>query len=204
MMQLADNIAMGPEGIAHAGILGETSSPSVHVRKPSGGQGRFAIEAANTNEQVDVVLDLASGDLDEASYRALRRLMRCRRTGAESPIDPRLVELLWQLSQRSGQKIVLISGYRAPAFAAPASYHVRGMAADIRIPGMTPLMVRDLARAMGVRGIGYYPRSQFVHLDMRDEPFFWTDLGGGEGGTETEYEGGKPEPSMNGTLLADP
>jgi uncharacterized protein YcbK (DUF882 family) len=208
MMQLADGVAMGSPAVAQtglqAGVLGAGPEAAVRVHKASGGQGRFLIEAANGNEQVEVVLDLASGDMDEASYRAVRRLMRCRRTGAEAPIDPRLIELLWHLSQRTGQKIVLISGFRTPSYAAPASYHTRGMAADIRIPGLTSLMVRDLARAMGVHGIGYYPRSQFVHVDMRDEPFFWTDLGAGEGGADPEYEGGKAEPALDGRLIPEP
>jgi uncharacterized protein YcbK (DUF882 family) len=202
MMQLADDMAIPPEGIAQANTLGP--SDGAHVRKPTGAQARFTIEAANTGEQVEVLLDLASGDMDEATYRAIRHLMRCRRTGAEAPIDPRLIELLYKISQRTGEKIVLISGFRTPAFAAPASYHVRGMAADIRIPGLTALMVRDLARAMGVHGIGYYPRSQFVHVDMRDEPYFWTDLGAGEGGAEVEIEGGKAEPDGQSGFVADP
>ncbi len=49
-------------------------------------------------------------------------------------------------------------------------------------------MVRDLARAAGVRGIGYYPRSQFVHVDLRDEPYYWTDLGTGQDDEGTEVE----------------
>ena len=204
MMQLADNRAIPGEGVAQASMLGAGDGPAAPLRKPSGARGRFVIEAANTGEEVEVVVDLASGDVDEATYRAVRHLMRCRRTGAEAPIDPRLLELLYQLSQRTGEKIVLISGFRTPAFAAPASYHVRGMAADIRIPGLTALMVRDLARAIGVRGIGYYPRSQFVHVDLRDEPFFWTDLGAGEGGSELEFEGGKPDPAAKSGVVADP
>jgi uncharacterized protein YcbK (DUF882 family) len=116
--------------------------------------------------------------------------MRCLRTGAETPLDPRLIELLYRISQRTHQKIVLVSGFRAPMFSLAAlSYHTRGMAADIRIPGMTPLMVRDLAQSMGVRGIGYYPVSEFVHVDVRDERQYWTDYGNdrrdGEG---TEHE----------------
>jgi uncharacterized protein YcbK (DUF882 family) len=173
------------------------------THRPSGAQGRFTVEGG-ANEQVEVIVDVASGEVDEASYRALRRLMRCRRTGAEVPIDPRLLELFWNLAQRTGQRIVLISGYRAPGYAAPASYHTRGMAADIRIPGLTPLMVRDLARSLGVRGIGYYPRSQFVHVDLRDEPFFWTDLGLGEGEAEAEVEPGKDESGAKDGRLADP
>ena len=201
MMQLADNMAMSPLQ-SEAG--GNTQTGSLHLSKPIRGQGRFSIETANASEQVEVVLDIASGDLDEASYRAVRRLMRCRRTGAEFPIDPRLIELLYNLSQRAGQRITLISGYRGPGFATPSSYHLRGMAADIRIPGMTALMVRDLAHAIGVHGIGYYPRSQFVHVDVRDEPFFWTDLGTGESGPEAEPDVAKAETDVRSGPTAEP
>jgi uncharacterized protein YcbK (DUF882 family) len=201
MMQLADGVAMDPKGGAPSPGFGEAGA-SVRLHKPRGGEGRFLLESVNSHEQVEVVFDLASGDLEEDAYRAVKRLMRCRRTGTEAPIDPRLIELLWRFSQRTGQKILLVSGFRTPPFAAPASYHIRGMAADIRIPGMTALMVRDLAHAMGVHGIGYYPRSQFVHVDLRDEPYFWTDLGPGEGGTDPEYEGGKAEPGLS--VIPDP
>ena len=203
MMQLADGMALHPQGIAVAGTYRQ-SGAALQTRKPSGALGRFTIEAANFDEQVEVVLDLASGEVDEASYRALRHLLRCRRTGGEVPIDPRLIETLWNLAQRTGERIVVISGYRAPGFAAPASYHTRGMAADIRIPGLTTLMVRDLARALGAHGIGYYPRSQFVHVDLRDEPFFWTDLGIGEGEAETEVEPGGSASGAHDGRLADP
>lgn len=196
MMKLADDMAIAPEGVAQAEVS-QTGHSAVRIHKPSGAQARFTLESAVSNEQLEVVFDLASGDMDEATYRAIKHFMRCRRTGAEAPIDPRLIAMLYELSQRTGEKIVLISGFRTPAFAAPNSYHTRGMAADIRIPGMTTLMVRDLARAMGVHGVGYYPRSQFVHVDLRDEPYFWTDLGGDEGGGEVEVESGadKAEPA---------
>jgi uncharacterized protein YcbK (DUF882 family) len=123
--------------------------------------------------------------------------MRCLRTGAETPLDPRLVEVLYRIAQRTHQKIELVSGFRAPMFSlAQLSYHTRGMAADIRVPGMTPLMVRDLARAMGIKGIGYYPVSQFVHVDVRDEPQEWTDYGVNRqdaDGTEHDPARGKTE-----------
>ena len=140
--------------------------------------GRFVVESVNTGERVEVTLDLASGETEERSYRALRRLLRCLRTGAETPIDPRLIELLHAIARRTGQKILVVSGFRAPMFStATLSYHTRGMAADIRIPGMTPLMVRDLVISMGVRGVGYYPVSQFVHIDVRDQRAYWVDSG---------------------------
>ena len=54
--------------------------------------------------------------------------MRCLRTGAETPIDPRLIDLLYRIALRTKQKIVLVSGFRAPMFSlATLSYHTRGM-----------------------------------------------------------------------------
>jgi uncharacterized protein YcbK (DUF882 family) len=148
------------------------------VRRLAEDGNTLAVESVNNGEQTEVLLDLASGEVEESSYRKLRHLMRCLRTGAETPIDPRLVELLFRIAPRTRQKILLVSGFRAPMFSlATLSYHTRGMAADIRIPGMTPLMARDLAESMGVHGLGYYPVSGFNHVDVRDDNTRWTDLG---------------------------
>jgi uncharacterized protein YcbK (DUF882 family) len=192
MVQAADTVALHP--LPGLGDAAETDVPpgtgaQVAVGKhPTGAKGHFVIELVNTGETIDVKLDLASGEVEAQCYRTLRHLMRCQRTGAETPPDPRLIELLYRISQRTHQKIQLVSGFRAPMFSlATLSYHTRGMAADIRIPGMTPLMVRDLARSMGVKGIGYYPVSQFVHVDVRDEHMEWTDFGE----NRTDAEGGE-------------
>jgi uncharacterized protein YcbK (DUF882 family) len=169
-------------------VMGDGVAP----RRPSGEKGHFTIESVNTGETVEVWLDLASGEVETQCYRQLRHLMRCLRTGAETPMDPRLIELLYRISQRTHQKIQMVSGFRAPMFSlATLSYHTRGMAADIRVPGMTPLMVRDLARSMGVEGIGYYPVSQFVHVDVRDEKQEWTDYGV----NRNDSEGGEHDPN---------
>ncbi len=153
--------------------------------------GRLQLESVNTGEQLEVLLDLATGEPDEQSYRAVRRFMRCLRTGAETPMDPRLIELLYRISQRAGGKILMVSGFRAPMYSTAAfSYHVRGMAADIRIPGMTALMVRDLVMSLGVKGVGYYPISQFVHVDVRDNQAHWIDYSGRASEDETANHGG--------------
>jgi hypothetical protein len=52
------------------------------------------------------------------------------------------------------------------------------MAADIRVPGLSTAELRDLARAVGATGVGYYPTVQFVHVDVRPVPYFWTDTSG--------------------------
>jgi hypothetical protein len=108
----------------------------------------------------------------------LRHELRCQRTGAENPVDPRLVELLHQIAARTGSRIQIISAFRAPLYPRDLNYHVRGMAADIRVPGLRTAELRDLARSLGATGVGYYPTVQFVHVDVREVPYFWTDTSG--------------------------
>ncbi|HXJ19363.1 MAG TPA: DUF882 domain-containing protein [Polyangia bacterium] len=178
MVQAADSVALAPGDQYGAGAASAAGMAPGKTRAPSGPMGRFTVELVNTGETVDVAVNLATGELDADTYRRLRHFMRCQRTGAESPIDPRLLDLLYRISQRTHQRIQIVSGFRAPMFSmATLSYHTRGMAADIRIPGMTPLMVRDLAESMGVGGLGYYPVSGFVHVDVRDERARWIDYG---------------------------
>jgi uncharacterized protein YcbK (DUF882 family) len=188
MVQAAEDVARHPlPGVAQAGLLPLVAPAS---RRPSGQEGRFELESVNTGERMEVVVDLSTGEADASSYRRLRHFMRCLRTGAETPLDPRLIELLYRLSQRTRQRILIVSGFRAPMFStADLSYHTRGMAADIRIPGMTPLMVRDLAEAMGVGGLGYYPTSQFVHVDVRTDRARWIDYGHDKGDAEGREHG---------------
>ena len=185
------------------GRLLVAQGPLLPTRGPAGDLGRFVVQSANNGEEVTVAVNLSTGEVEASGYKRLRHLMRCLRTGAETPVDPRLIDLLYRISQRTGQKIVLVSGFRAPMFSlATLSYHTRGMAADIRIPGMTPLMVRDLAESMGVGGIGYYPVSGFVHVDVREEKGRWIDYGkdrqDGEGAEHGPTHAGEAGEAANG------
>jgi uncharacterized protein YcbK (DUF882 family) len=179
MMRAADSVALASTADPSRGVPGASGAAAAGtLRPPRGPTGSFVVQLVNTGEELEVKLNLATWEVDAEGYRRLRHLMRCQRTTAETPIDPRLIDLLYRISQRTGQKILLVSGFRAPMYSlATLSYHTRGMAADIRIPGMTPLMVRDLAMSMGVRGIGYYPVSGFVHVDVRDQFTTWIDYG---------------------------
>ncbi len=203
MARAADSVALGAgEGGPNVLAAGALPGPAGGLRAPAGELGSFVIQSANTGEEMEVKLNLQTGELDAESYRRLRHLMRCLRTTAETPIDPRLIDLLYRISRRTGQKIVLVSGFRAPMYSlATLSYHTRGMAADIRIPGMTPLMVRDLAMSMGVRGIGYYPVSGFVHVDVRDQFTTWIDYGRDRADSEGAEHG--PEHGEKVELDAD-
>jgi uncharacterized protein YcbK (DUF882 family) len=208
MVQAADSVALAPgAGDARGGQAGDQlpAAATARVVQTAGARfGKFVVQSVNTNEEVEVTLNLDTGEVDAAGYARLRHFMRCQRTTAETPIDPRLIELLYKISQRTRQKIQMVSGFRAPMFSlATLSYHTRGMAADIRIPGMTPLMVRDLAESMGVHGLGYYPVSGFVHVDVRDDNARWTDYGQNrQDGEGTEHGPSHGEEVRRGEVAA--
>lgn len=103
--------------------------------------------------------------------------LRDFRTGGIKPIDPTLLNIVHQLSGNIGVSgpINVISGYRTPATnamlaarsskVAPNSFHMRGQAIDIRLPGFATEGIRDIALSLSKGGVGYYPESDFIHLD---------------------------------------
>jgi uncharacterized protein YcbK (DUF882 family) len=208
MVQAADSVALAPGGgDGRAGSSSDQLVPAASARvvQTAGARfGKFVVQSVNNAEEIEVSLNLDTGEVDAAGYARLRHLMRCQRTTAETPIDPRLIDLLYRISQRTRQKIQLVSGFRAPMFSlATLSYHTRGMAADIRIPGMTPLMARDLAESMGVHGLGYYPVSGFIHVDVRDDFTRWTDYGQNrQDGEGTEHGPSHGEDVQRGEIAA--
>jgi uncharacterized protein YcbK (DUF882 family) len=156
----------------------------------------FTVEIANTGKMLKVRLGGPASEPDEQSYRALRHELRCQRTGAESPIDPRLIELLYQIAVQSNSHIQIVSAFRAPLSPREHNYHTGGMAADIRVPGLSTSELRDLAKSLGARGVGYYPTVQFVHVDVRTQPYFWTDTSGhGDHARDLDERPAPSEPS---------
>ena len=105
-------------------------------------------------------------------------LLRDHRTDLVHPIDRRLLSVLDELhdSLDTAEPFEVISGYRSPATnarlvatstgVATASLHVVGMAIDFRVPGRALRAVRDAAKALRAGGVGYYPESDFVHVDV--------------------------------------
>jgi uncharacterized protein YcbK (DUF882 family) len=108
---------------------------------------------------------------------AANRLLRDFRTGDVAAIDPSLLELLHALGERLGGALTyeVISAYRAPATnaalhlrsggVASGSLHMLGRAIDIRVRGRPLPMVHAHALALGAGGVGFYPSSNFVHVD---------------------------------------
>lgn len=107
----------------------------------------------------------------------LNLLLRDHRVNEAAPIDPTLFDQLADLAEAAGvePRYEIISGYRSPrtnAMLAGASHgvarrslHMEGRAIDVRLKGVSCADLRDLALTAGRGGVGYYRRSDFVHLD---------------------------------------
>jgi hypothetical protein len=92
-------------------------------------------------------------------------------------IDPGLLERLQKVANHyPGRVIEIISGYRPDA--RETSRHHHGRALDMRVSGVTRERLRDYVRTFEKTGVGYYPNSYFVHMDVRDEKGFWIDRAG--------------------------
>jgi len=136
----------------------------------------FELVAANNGETMTV--RFVDGALSEASAREARHLMRALSNDQEHDIDPRLLSTLLLLARETGGPIQLISAYRPPSNRYDHNFHARGMAADVRLPGYYAWSMRNLARKLGIRGLGTYPTTNMIHVDVRDEPFSWVDYSG--------------------------
>jgi uncharacterized protein YcbK (DUF882 family) len=115
-------------------------------------------------------------------YKRFDRFLRCHYTNKTHAMNPRLARLLYQTGRHwPGQRVEVVSGYRAPTVAKnPHSPHMKGLACDFRVAGVKNTELRDYLRAnMKKVGVGYYPNSSFVHLDVRkDRSAFWIDYSG--------------------------
>jgi uncharacterized protein YcbK (DUF882 family) len=145
------------------------------------GRTKLVLAALNTQERVELTALGARGgfsarDLDRAAH-----LLREPASGNEHPVEPRLLDVVYRIQTHfSAQEIRVISGYRTPAAIASGhgSNHGRGRAIDVVVPGATDDDVAKLAREMGFMGVGIYPVSGFVHVDVRDRSYFWIDTSG--------------------------
>jgi uncharacterized protein YcbK (DUF882 family) len=143
------------------------------LEKPS---GKIELYAVNFGETLSVTLYNEDGTYSEDALDQLNHVWRCKRTGTEKAIDPRLFAMLSRIYDHFGKRIELVSGFRNQK--RTSSFHFHGSASDIRIPGISDKVLHKFVQSLdtGGMGIGIYPRAGFVHVDIRPEPSYrWTD-----------------------------
>jgi uncharacterized protein YcbK (DUF882 family) len=134
----------------------------------------------HTGESLDVVYRVGDQYIPEALDK-LNHFLRDHRTEDASHYDPREFDLLHSIMAKLGRPdgvIDIVCGYRTPwsnaylrhgtaaSGVAEHSQHMEAKAIDIRIPGVDTARLRDTAESFLAGGVGYYPVSQFVHVDV--------------------------------------
>lgn len=156
---------------------GALASASLKVRaRPDPAVRSLAFDHLHTGEKL-VVDYFVDGAYVAPALASVDRLLRDFRTGDVAVIDTALLDLLHRLTILTSSKrpFQIISGYRSPATnaalhqhssgVASGSLHMRGQAIDIRLADVPLATLRDAARAVRGGGVGYYPASDFVHVD---------------------------------------
>lgn len=139
---------------------------------------KLAFVHTHTSEQLALVYRVAGQYVPQAISQ-IRHLLRDFRTNDSHPMDPNLLDWLHELHIVTGsaEPFQIISAYRSPrsnamlrgksshSGVAKKSQHMEGKAIDIRLADVPLADLRDAALSMKLGGVGYYPGSNFIHID---------------------------------------
>lgn len=116
------------------------------------------------------------GTFDAQNVSLAEQAFAYRDDGTTHAIHPRLLELVYRAVRHFHAPYVhVISGYRSGR---AESRHAQGRAVDMVLPGVTDRRLASYLRPQGFVGVGIYPTSGFVHLDVRARSYFWSDSSG--------------------------
>ena len=163
-------------GLLAGAAVGMAFGRDAQAASAIGVERRLSFVHTHTRETLDLVYAGATG-YQAQSLTRVNEFLRDFRTSEVHIIDPKLLDLLHALSKsmKSTEPFHVISGYRSPrtnaalrahsSAVAKYSLHMDGKAIDIRVPGVALNTVRDSALGLARGGVGYYPDSNFVHVD---------------------------------------
>lgn len=164
------------------GLVCSLATPAVAAMKMPSATGTAAYKVGfrngHTGESFDGVYRVGNKYLPEA-FNQINHVLRDFRTGEEFPIDPRAIDIIYMLHHKLGgrQNFEVLSGYRSPTTnsmlreasarsgVARNSLHMVGQAIDLRMAGTSTKNIRNAAIDLRSGGVGYYPSSDFVHVD---------------------------------------
>ena len=155
-------VILGSQGLQNANAVGDTRTISLHH--------------IHTKEDLTITYK-RDGRYDEEALKKINWIMRDWRKDQEVKMDLHAIDLLWEVQHEVGAKspIHIVCGYRSADTnamlrrrskgVAQISQHMVGKAIDFFIPGVPVEQVRNAALRLQGGGVGYYPRSGFVHVD---------------------------------------
>ena len=161
---------------AFLGTSALLAAPSLWASVHRAPERSLSFKNLHTGESLNATI-WADGRYLDNELRAVNRVLRDHRSGDVYPIDPKLLDMLYALQHSVGVSgaFHIISGYRSPktnqklrsksSGVAKRSLHMQGKAIDIRLTGCELKHLRDAALALKAGGVGYYAKSDFIHVD---------------------------------------
>lgn len=158
--------------LAAPGVMASAAATAISVR-----DRELSLYNTHTGEKLSATY-WSDGQYLDDGVEEISWLLRDHRAGMANSMDPKLLDLLYQLQAKVEHQgeFHVISGYRSPTTndmlakkssgVAKRSYHMLGQAIDIRMPGFDSSQLRKAAISLKSGGVGYYARSNFVHLDV--------------------------------------
>jgi uncharacterized protein YcbK (DUF882 family) len=156
----------------------QRATPQQRTTTPESLRGARSLNLVNFNTQeVLTVTYWSNGAYHRDALNQLNHFLRDSRDNAQTEMDPLLFDVLWHTMMIVGYggSVEVLSAYRSPSSnawlasvsrgVARDSQHMNGNAMDIRFPGVPVFKIRQAAYSLNMGGVGFYPRSGFVHLD---------------------------------------
>jgi uncharacterized protein YcbK (DUF882 family) len=164
-----------PVAAARIGAGGDTIRPIRAEAAPA-----VRLVHLRTGARHTLVLFDRAGQLRPAALGELRDFLTDPRSKIDHPIHWRLATLLVATAAHyPGRPLEVVSGYRHHNKHHNKSKHTRGRALDFRVKGVPNReLFETLRRSFVDVGVGYYPNSTFVHLDVRQQSALWVDYSG--------------------------
>jgi uncharacterized protein YcbK (DUF882 family) len=174
-------VMLSGEGVVPGAMPEEIAADGAASVSPEEGKPyQLRMFNLHTGESLDIVYRIGNTYLPDALEK-LNYFLRDHYTQDVSNYDPKEFDVLHAMMARLGKLdgvIDIVCGYRTPETnaalrqnspqtgVAEHSQHMEGHAIDLRVPGVTTAKLRDAALSLGAGGVGYYPVSQFVHVDV--------------------------------------
>jgi uncharacterized protein YcbK (DUF882 family) len=168
---------------AAAALMAPAAFASLPEKLPLSDERRLRFYHLHTGEKLSATY-WAGGEYIPTELTAINHLLRDFRTGDIATMDKQLLDLLYVLQQKVDKSGAyhIISAYRSPQTnaalrkhskgVAKRSLHMQAKAIDIRLPGVELKHLRRAALDLHAGGVGYYPKSNFIHVDT-GRPRFW-------------------------------
>jgi len=177
---LAQAPAKKPHPPGYAANVRDWHTPSPDAAPPIDDEGHplLVLRALNTGDHAALPAAGPNGGFSASDLDRATIVLRDPATGNRHPIEPRLLDLVFRVQSHFGaEEIRVLSGYRTPVRGS-GSNHGKGRALDFIVPGAADTDVATFARTLGFVGVGIYPVSGFVHVDVRDRSYLWSDVSG--------------------------